>query len=156
METIIITPNLNLTPAMVAAVARYGAQVQLSDESAAQITHCRAGLESVLNDGLPHYGINTGFGSLANKSIAADDLENLQRNLIRSHAAGIGDPLETEVVRGMMLVLACSLSRAKSGVRVKVVQQILSMLNADIVPVVPELGSVGASGDLCSMLTLSP
>jgi len=151
METIIITPNLTLTPSMVAAVARNSAQVQLSDESAAQISHCRSGLESVLNDGLPHYGMNTGFGSLANKSIAADDLENLQRNLIRSHAAGIGDPLETEVVRGMMLVLACSLSRAKSGVRVNVVQQILSMLNAGITPIVPELGSVGASGDLAPL-----
>jgi len=151
METLTITPNLVLTPAMVAAVARNGTQVMLSDESAAQITACRAGLESVLNDGLPRYGINTGFGSLANKSIAAEDLENLQRNLIRSHAAGIGDPLEDEIVRGMMLVLACSLSRAKSGVRAKVVQQILSMLNASITPVVPELGSVGASGDLAPL-----
>ncbi len=151
METIIITPDLTLTPAMVAAVARNGAQVQLSDESAAQITKCREGLESVLTDGLPHYGINTGFGSLANKSIAAGDLENLQRNLIRSHAAGIGDPLESEVVRGMMLVLACSLSRAKSGVRAETVQQILSMLNAGITPIVPELGSVGASGDLAPL-----
>lgn len=151
METLTITPDLTLTPAIVASVARDGTQVVLSDQSATQIAHCRAGLESILNDGLPHYGINTGFGSLANKSIAPNDLENLQRNLIRSHAAGIGDPLEDEIVRGMMLVLACSLSRAKSGVRVEVVQQLLSMLNAGITPVVPELGSVGASGDLAPL-----
>ncbi len=151
METITITPDLTLTSSMVASVARNGVQVRLSDDSAKQITRCREGLESVLNDGLPHYGINTGFGSLANKSIAQDDLENLQRNLIRSHAAGIGDPLEDEVVRGMMFVLACSLSRAKSGVRVEVVNQIIDMLNSGITPVVPELGSVGASGDLAPL-----
>jgi len=151
MDTITITPDLTLTPAMVVSVARNGAQVNLSEASQSQITQCRAGLDSVLNDGLPHYGINTGFGSLANKSIEHDDLENLQRNLIRSHAAGIGDPLESEVVRGMMFVLACSLSRAKSGVRVEVITQILGMLNAGITPVVPELGSVGASGDLAPL-----
>ena len=151
MDTLTIIPDLTLTPAMVAAVARNGTQIILSDESATQITNCRTGLESVLNDNLPHYGINTGFGSLANKSIATDDLENLQRNLIRSHAAGIGDPLDTEIVRAMMLVLACSLSRAKSGVRVQVVNQILNMLNAGITPLVPELGSVGASGDLAPL-----
>lgn len=151
MDTITITPDFTLTPAMVVSVARNGAQVQLSDASQSQIAQCRAGLESVLDDGLPHYGINTGFGSLANKSIEHDDLENLQRNLIRSHSAGIGDPLESEVVRGMMFVLACSLSRARSGVRVEVVTQILAMLNAGITPVVPELGSVGASGDLAPL-----
>ena len=151
METRTITPGMTLTPAMVTSVARNGTQIELSDQSAAQISNCRARLESVLNDGLPHYGINTGFGSLANQSIAPEDLENLQRNLIRSHAAGIGDPLEDEIVRGMMFVLACSLSRAKSGVRVEIIQQLLSMLNAGITPVVPELGSVGASGDLAPL-----
>lgn len=151
MDQITISPNLDLTPAMVTSVARRGTTIRLSDESNGHIAQCRAGLESVLNDGLPHYGINTGFGSLSNKSIGHDDLENLQRNLIRSHAAGVGDPLEDEVVRGMMFVLACSLSRAKSGVRVVVVQQILDMLNTNITPVVPELGSVGASGDLAPL-----
>jgi len=151
METITISPEMTLTPAMVVSVARNHAKVLLSDASKSQIAQCRAGLESVLNDGLPHYGINTGFGSLANKSIEQDDLENLQRNLIRSHAAGIGEPLESEVVRGMMFVLACSLSRARSGVRVEVVTHILSMLNAGITPIVPELGSVGASGDLAPL-----
>ncbi len=151
MHEITITPTLTLTPAMVVSVARNGSRVRLSPETVAQIADCRQGLESVLDDGLPHYGINTGFGSLANKSIAAEDLENLQRNLIRSHAAGIGDPLEEEVVRGMMFVLACSLSRAKSGVRTEVVEQILSLLNANITPIVPELGSVGASGDLAPL-----
>ena len=151
MDQITITPDLTLTPELVASVARSNIQIQLSDVCKSQISQCRAGLESVLDDGLPHYGINTGFGSLSNKRIGPDDLENLQRNLIRSHAAGIGDPLEEEIVRGMMFVLACSLSRAKSGVRVEVVEQLISMLNANITPVVPELGSVGASGDLAPL-----
>lgn len=151
MQTITITPDLTLTPKMVTAVARHNATIKLSTESIEQIKHCRSSLESVLSDGLPHYGINTGFGSLSNQRIAPEDLENLQRNLIRSHAAGVGDPLEVEVVRGMMFILACSLSRAKSGVRVELVQQIVSMLNHSITPIVPELGSVGASGDLAPL-----
>ncbi len=151
MQTITITPDLVLTPKMVTAVARSNAAIELSPDSIAQIKHCRSSLESVLSDGLPHYGINTGFGSLSNQRIAPEDLENLQRNLIRSHAAGVGDPLEVEVVRGMMFVLACSLSRAKSGVRVELVQQLVSMLNCSITPIVPELGSVGASGDLAPL-----
>ena len=151
MQTLTITPDLHLTPAMVASVARLNTPVELSDASRAQIQQCRESLESVLDDGLPHYGINTGFGSLANQRIQPDDLENLQRNLIRSHAAGIGDHLDEEVVRGMMFVLACSLARAKSGVRRVVVEQIIAMLNNNITPIVPELGSVGASGDLAPL-----
>jgi histidine ammonia-lyase len=151
MDQIIITPELTLTPDLVSRVARQGTQISLSESSAHQISQCRNGLEQVLGDGLPHYGINTGFGSLSNKRIEPDDLENLQRNLIRSHAAGVGDPLEDEVVRGMMFVLACSLSRAKSGVRVVVVEQIINMLNSGITPEVPEIGSVGASGDLAPL-----
>lgn len=151
MQTITITPDLTLSPSMVAEVARQGVSVKLSDESIHQITQCRASLDSVLSDGLPHYGINTGFGSLSNKRIVPEDLENLQRNLIRSHAAGVGDPLDQEVVRGMMFVLACSLARAKSGVRVELVEQLISMLNHSITPIVPELGSVGASGDLAPL-----
>ncbi|MFK7759392.1 MAG: histidine ammonia-lyase [Phycisphaerales bacterium] len=151
MHTITITPDLILTPAMITTLARHDTEIKLSPESASQIKHCRQGLESVLNDGLPHYGINTGFGSLSNQRIEQHDLENLQRNLIRSHAAGVGDLLEDEVVRAMMFVLACSLSRARSGVRVEVVEQIIGMLNARITPHVPELGSVGASGDLAPL-----
>lgn len=151
MQNITITPDLTLTPSMVTAVALHGTPVKLSSDSIEQIAHCRDSLESVLSDGLPHYGINTGFGSLSNQRIAPEDLENLQRNLIRSHAAGVGDPLDVEIVRGMMFVLVCSLSRAKSGVRVKLVEQLISMLNHSITPMVPELGSVGASGDLAPL-----
>jgi histidine ammonia-lyase len=151
MDPIIITPDLVLTPDLVTKVARGSTPISLSEESRSLIDQCRSSLEAVLNDGLPHYGINTGFGSLSNKRIEPDDLENLQRNLIRSHAAGVGDPLEDEIVRAMMFVLACSLSRAKSGVRAELVEQLVSMLNHGIIPLVPELGSVGASGDLAPL-----
>ncbi len=151
MDPIIITSDLVLTPQLVTQVAREMPRISLSEESRAAIEQCRVSLETVLNDGSPHYGINTGFGSLSNQRIEHEDLENLQRNLIRSHAAGVGDPLEDEIVRGMMFVLVCSLSRAKSGVRVQLVELLISMLNHGITPIVPELGSVGASGDLAPL-----
>jgi histidine ammonia-lyase len=108
-------------------------------------------LEAALADGEPHYGINTGFGSLSRERIAGEDLRELQRNLIRSHAAGAGPPLPAETVRAMMLLLAGSLARGCSGVRPMVAEAIVGLLNGGIVPVVPELGSVGASGDLAPL-----
>ncbi|MBL8760463.1 MAG: histidine ammonia-lyase, partial [Phycisphaerae bacterium] len=98
-----------------------------------------------------HYGVNTGFGSLARKRIDADDLRELQRNLIRSHAAGIGTPLPSDVVRAMLLLTAASLARGHSGVRAEVVERLIAMLNAGLTPLVPSIGSVGASGDLAPL-----
>lgn len=145
-------PDRPLTPAQIEAVARGPrASVQLTDDARRAISDCRARLESVLDDGLPHYGINTGFGSLSRQKIEPGDLQQLQLNLIRSHAAGVGDPLPEDSVRAMMLVLAASLCRGYSGVRVEIVEQILALLNAGITPVVPESGSVGASGDLAPL-----
>ena len=146
-----LTSDLPLTPDQVEAVARKIRPVTLSVDSISAIESCRIRLESVLDDGLPHYGINTGFGSLSRQKIESEDLAALQVNLIRSHAAGVGQPLEVEVVRGMMFILAASLSRGYSGVRRIVVDQILNLLNKDITPVVPESGSVGASGDLAPL-----
>lgn len=146
-----LTPSSPLSPAQIEAVARGGAQVQLTDDAHQCIAACRTRLESVLDDGLPHYGINTGFGSLSRKQIQPDELEQLQLNLIRSHAAGVGGPLPDDVVRAMMLVLAASLCRGYSGVRPLVVEQIITLLNAGITPLVPESGSVGASGDLAPL-----
>lgn len=97
------------------------------------------------------YGVNTGFGSLSRNRIDPEGIRDVQRNLIRSHAAGVGELLDDEVVRAMMLILAASLSRAKSGVRVEVIEQILHLLNHRITPVVPSRGSVGASGDLAPL-----
>jgi len=135
-------------------VARAGRPVQLGGEAHLRIAAARAGVEACLNDGLAHYGINTGFGSLSRERIPADSLRELQVNLIRSHAAGVGTPLPDDVVRGMMLLLAASLSRGLSGARPEVVELLLGMLNAGVTPVVPSLGSVGASGDLAPLAAI--
>lgn len=97
------------------------------------------------------YGVNTGFGSFSRKRISGADLEAMQRNLIRSHAAGVGPPLPDDVVRATMLLLAASLCRGNSGVRPFVAEAITDALSRGVVPVIPETGSVGASGDLAPL-----
>jgi histidine ammonia-lyase len=140
-----------LTLAELEQVARGGRQVELGAKAEALLKSGRAALKSVLSDGEPHYGINTGFGSFSRQRIAPADLADLQRNLIRSHASGVGKPLATDIVRGMMLLLAASLSRGLSGVHVETARRVTDLLNAGITPVVPEVGSVGASGDLAPL-----
>lgn len=135
----------------VEAVARHGAGVVLDDTARAKIERSNAMLRAAMADGEPHYGVNTGFGSFSRTRIDDAQLRDLQTNLIRSHSAGVGEPLPTDVVRGMMLLLAGSLSRGRSGVRVCVVETIVGMLNAGLTPVVPAVGSVGASGDLAPL-----
>lgn len=146
-----LRPDAVLTPAQVADVARANARVELSPAARQALAAGRAALERSLDGGQPHYGVNTGFGSLANQRIGRDDLATLQRNLIRSHAAGVGDPLPEDAVRAMMVVLAASLARGRSGVRPELVEHLVALLNAGVTPVVPESGSVGASGDLAPL-----
>jgi histidine ammonia-lyase len=140
-----------LSPGQVEAVARGNAAVGLAPGAEKAIASSRAIVEGHLTDGHAHYGINTGFGSLSRQRIPADQLRALQVNLVRSHGAGVGPPLPRDVVRAMMLLLAASLARATSGVRVGVVERLLALLNAGITPWVPEVGSVGASGDLAPL-----
>jgi histidine ammonia-lyase len=140
-----------LTISDLVSVARSGANVSIGPRAVEATRASRAIVEAALGDGLAHYGINTGFGSLSRQRIAAEDLRTLQRNLVRSHAAGVGAPMEAEVVRGMMLLLAASLSRGHSGARPVLAETLAAMLNAGITPVVPETGSVGASGDLAPL-----
>lgn len=111
----------------------------------------RAHVDGAIAGGRSVYGVNTGFGKLASVRIAPDQLEQLQVNLIRSHAAGVGVPLEPEVVRAIMLLRANVLLRPTSGVRPGLVQALLALANAGLVPLVPEQGSVGASGDLAPL-----
>ncbi|MAY75136.1 MAG: histidine ammonia-lyase [Phycisphaerae bacterium] len=139
-----------LTPTDVHAVA-HGAPVALTDQARAAIEASRAALETAADDNEPHYGVNTGFGSFSRQRITQSKLRDLQRNLVRSHASGLGDPLPDDVVRATMLLLAASLSRGHSGVRVVVVERLIDMLNAGVTPSVPEVGSVGASGDLAPL-----
>jgi histidine ammonia-lyase len=140
-----------LLPAEVLAVARGGAAVAISDEATAAIVASRSFVEAAVYGDEPVYGITTGFGSLAHTMIPPDRLAELQVNLIRSHAAGMGEPVEPEVVRAMMLLRARTLAMGYSGARLEVVRQIVDLLNAGIVPLVPEYGSLGASGDLAPL-----
>ena len=139
----------------VVGVARLGWSVEVAPEQRGRVEQCRLALERIAGDGLPHYGVNTGFGSLSRTRVDADHLNELQTNLIRSHAAGVGEPLDTETVRAMMLILAASLSRAQSGVRPIVIDTILHCLNRRVTPIVPSIGSVGASGDLAPLAHLA-
>lgn len=130
--------------------------ITLSPEAALRIRLCRRYLEDKLmaNDRL-YYGINTGFGSLCNVRISDDDIENLQNNLVKSHAVGTGDEVPLEILRIMMLLKIQSLSYGHSGVRIELVQRLIDFYNAGIFPVVYELGSLGASGDLAPLAHLS-
>jgi histidine ammonia-lyase len=131
-------------------------RLALSVEAVRRIKNCRSYLEEKLNhnDQL-FYGINTGFGSLCNVRISATDVEDLQHNLVVSHASGMGDPVPEEVVKIMLLLKIQSLSYGHSGVRVEVVQRLVDFFNEDVLPVVFELGSLGASGDLAPLAHLS-
>lgn len=132
-------------------MARRGVTVRIAPEALGVIARGRDALERIVRGGTAHYGVNTGFGSLSRTRISDGEIRNLQVNLVRSHAAGVGAPLPADVVRAMMVVLAASLTRGMSGVRPVVVETLVAMLNAGIVPRVPEVGSVGASGDLAPL-----
>ena len=123
-------------------------RVRLSDEAAERMLASQKFIEELVDAGGPVYGVTTGFGRLADIAVAPDEREALQRNLVRSHASGVGSPMDRASVRTLMLLRANALARGNSGCRVLVVEQLLELLNAGIHPRVPEFGSVGASGDL--------
>ncbi|MBE0417498.1 MAG: histidine ammonia-lyase [Coriobacteriia bacterium] len=133
------------------AIARRGAAVEISDESTAAIEESRAHVERLARSGEPVYGISTGFGALATKYIEPAKRRQLQRALIRSHAAGAGAGVETEVVRAMMMLRLSTLCTGRTGVRLSTVQAYAALLNAHITPCVPEYGSLGCSGDLAPL-----
>jgi histidine ammonia-lyase len=142
----------SLTIADVVRAAREpGLRVALDRDARAALLESRRLVERAIQSGQTIYGINTGFGKLANVRIAPDQLERLQVNLLRSHAAGVGAPLPAGVVRAVMLLRANVLLRPTSGVRPELVEALVAMLNAGVVPLVPEQGSVGASGDLAPL-----
>ena len=143
-----------LSSAQVLAVARHNATVSLGSESISRIQAARAVIDTLTAEDQKVYGVTTGFGHLSKVRIPHDQLQDLQHNLLRSHAAGVGEPLSEEVTRAMMLLLAASLARGNSGVRTEVVQLLLGMLNARIYPIIPSRGSVGASGDLAPLAHL--
>jgi len=135
----------------VAGVARHGRRVVFDRESAEQVRRARLTVDALALGDQAAYGISTGFGILANTKVAADDRKLLQQSIIRSHAAGMGPAIDREVVRGMMFLRAATLARGYSGVRPEVIERIVALLNADVVPIVPTYGSLGCSGDLAPL-----
>jgi histidine ammonia-lyase len=140
-----------LTIDEVVAVARHNARVELSAESIAEMARSRAFVDELAHSGRAVYGVSTGFGALATKYIDPEMRGQLQRSLIRSHAAGAGPCVETEVVRALMLLRLSTLATGRTGVRVRTAQAYADCLNAHITPCVPEYGSLGCSGDLAPL-----
>ena len=132
----------------VLAVARRDARVELTQSALAGIAVARARVEELASASEPKYGISTGFGALANRHISPELRAQLQRSLIRSHAAGMGAHVEPEVVRALMFLRLKTLASGRTGVRPVVAQTMAALLNAGITPVVHEYGSLGCSGDL--------
>jgi len=145
----------SLSIAGVVAVARHGVRVAIAPHALAAVTASRRTVEAAVARGDTIYGVNTGFGKLAHVRIKPEQTRELQRNLIRSHASGVGDPLSVDVVRAMMLLRANVLVRGTSGVRPALPELIVEMLNAQVHPRVPSQGSVGASGDLAPLAHLA-
>jgi histidine ammonia-lyase len=150
----VLIDGASLRPEDVLAVAR-GAEVGLGDGVRECVERSRQVVEDILASGAAVYGINTGFGKLSDVRIKTEDLRRLQVNLVRSHSCGIGEPLGREETRAMMLLRANVLAKGHSGVRASVLDTLLAMLNADVLPVVPSRGSVGASGDLAPLAHLA-
>jgi histidine ammonia-lyase len=137
------------------AVARRGARVALSPAARRAMAASRRVVDRAIRTGAKVYGVTTGFGKFADVAIAPGDIEELQRNLIRSHAAGVGPKLDGAAVRAMMALRANALAKGNSGIRVSTVETLLALLAADILPVIPAQGSVGASGDLAPLAHLA-
>jgi len=150
MRTVQLTGG-GLSVAEVLAVARCGASVSLGARARDMMAASADVVMRLVESPQPAYGVSTGFGSLANVVIPAHKREQLQRRLVRSHAAGMGPPIEREVVRAMMLLRARTLAMGYSGARPAVVERIIALLNLGLTPVVPEHGSLGASGDLAPL-----
>jgi histidine ammonia-lyase len=140
-----------LAAADVVAVARNGAQVTLAAEALAAIRRGREIIDALAGDAEPHYGVSTGFGALATRHIPIEMRAQLQASLIRSHAAGSGTRVETEVVRALMLLRLATLATGLTGVREVTVQAYAALLNSGFTPVVHEFGSLGCSGDLAPL-----
>ena len=137
------------------AIAHANAPVSLTDAARARVRAAREVVDEFAHHDAPTYGINTGFGNFAEVRIAPDSLAELQLNLLRSHAAGVGEPLPVPVVRATMALRANVLAKGFSGIRLETLDLLLSLLNQGVHPVVPSRGSVGASGDLAPLAHLA-
>jgi len=155
MKEEIILDGFSLTPEDVYTVSVGNARVGLSDEAKSRIRISRDCILSTIEQGRYIYGVNTGFGALSNVIIDAGQIEQLQQNLIRSHCVGIGDLFPESTVRAMMLLRANFFTRGNSGVRILLVWTLIDLINKRVHPLVPQKGSVGASGDLAPLAHLA-
>jgi histidine ammonia-lyase len=150
-----IISHKKLTIEQVNTIVNEGIRLELGKEAEAAIVKCRKFLDTKMEDiGRPVYGVTTGFGSLCNITIPAEDLSQLQHNLVMSHACGTGETVRPEIVKLMLLLKIQSLSYGYSGVQLITVQRLIDMFNNDILPVVYQQGSLGASGDLAPLAHL--
>jgi histidine ammonia-lyase len=147
----VVVTGAPLTPADVLAVAREGATVRLAPEALANVAAGRATVDRLARAEQPAYGVSTGFGALATRHIPPESRKQLQRSLVRSHAAGMGPRVEDEVVRAMMLLRLRTLASGRTGVRPVVVETLAGLINSGQAPAVPEHGSLGCSGDLAPL-----
>ncbi len=136
-------------------IVRDRERVAIAPDAAARVRASRAVIDDHLARGTPVYGVNTGFGALADVAIPSDQLAALQLNLLRSHAAGLGDPLPVGAVRALMALRANVLAKGYSGIRLDTLEALIALLNANVHPWVPARGSVGASGDLAPLAHLA-
>lgn len=155
MKNRVIIDGERLTIDDVVLVSRGHAKVEIPKAVLDFLRTSRSIVENFVEEGLPVYGITTGVGALRDKKVGTKDVERLQENLIKSHSVGFGDPLPAEAVRAMMLLRANALAKGYSGVRPGLVRTLADMLNRKVHPVVPEKGSVGASGDLVPLSHMS-
>src|SRR6187431_396794 len=151
MSATVVVGTGPVSIADVVAVARHGAGVRLSADALAAISKGRAVVDELAADTAPHYGISTGFGALATLSIPAERRRDLQRSLVRSHAASTGPEVEREVVRALMLLRLSTLATGHTGVRPETASAYAALLDAGLTPVVREYGSLGCSGDLAPL-----
>ena len=151
MRNTIYFDGTTLTPAEVERIASNHADVAISEDAWQKVHAARSVVDGILSRGETVYGINTGFGALVHERISPDDLAQLQTNLVRSHATGLGEAMPKNAVRAMMAVRINSLVKGHSGVHPNVLDQLLEFLNKDIIPYVPRIGSLGASGDLAPL-----
>ena len=154
MKEVLLDGN-HLTLAEIDAVAKEEALVSIAPEALQRISESRHVIEEILQSDKIVYGVNTGFGKLSEVRIAPGQLNDLQLNLVRSHAAGVGQPFPIPVTRAIMLLRANVLAKGYSGIRPQVVKLLAEMLNKNIHPIIPSKGSVGASGDLAPLAHLA-
>lgn len=150
MNKVIINGN-DLRLEDIVNVARNNYQVEISEEAIKRVEKSRGIVDKIVEEDRVVYGITTGFGKFSDVSISGEDCKTLQRNLIISHACGFGNSLDTDIVRTIILLRANALSKGYSGIRLSTLQTLVAMLNKGVHPVIPEKGSLGASGDLAPL-----